>query len=53
MAMAGDRDGLQRMSLVMCEGFARYHRQLSDWARRALPKDMAAPLDSFECFADR
>jgi len=53
MAMAGDRDGLQRMSLVMCEGFARYHRQLSDWARRALPKDMPAPLDSFECFADR
>lgn len=34
-AMAGDRPGVERMSLVLCEGFPRHHQMLREWAEVA------------------
>lgn len=35
MGMAGDRAGVARMSLVLCEGFPRHHQMLREWAEVA------------------
>lgn len=35
MGMAGDRAGVARMSLVLCEGFPRHHQMLREWAEAA------------------
>lgn len=43
MATAGDRPGVARMSLILCEGFPRHHQMLRDWAEFA---DRAHPVTS-------
>lgn len=49
MGMAGDRVGLERMSRVMCEGFARHHALLRQWVDGAQRYKPALPLRSFAC----
>lgn len=49
MGMAGDRAGVARMSLVLCEGFPRHHQMLRDWAEGADRFHPAVSVQSENC----
>ncbi len=49
MGMAGDRAGVARMSLVLCEGFPRHHQMLRDWAEGADRLHPAVSVQSENC----
>jgi len=49
MGMAGDRQGVARMSLVLCEGFPRHHGMLREWAEEADRYHPAVSVQSENC----
>ncbi|WP_374400388.1 Wzy polymerase domain-containing protein [Niveibacterium sp.] len=49
MGMAGDRAGVARMSLVLCEGFPRHHQMLREWAEGADRFHPAVSVQSENC----
>jgi len=49
MGMAGDRQGVARMSLVLCEGFPRHHGMLREWAEEADRYHPAVSVQSESC----
>ncbi|WP_183634487.1 PglL family O-oligosaccharyltransferase [Niveibacterium umoris] len=51
--MAGDAAGVERMSLVLCEGFPRHHGMLREWAATADEYQPPVSVRSFNCLNSR